>query len=219
MAYRGCALLFGRRMRAAFPSSAISTPGTGAATRCGCVMRRASGSSSSPDLPLAPSINMSCPAPFRWSDDSWCAERARRQAPDAPISIYEVHAGSWRRHSDERSLGWAELAERLVDYVAQMGFTHVEFLPVMGHPFGGSWGYQPLSQFAPHALFGTPEEFALLIDRCHNAGIGVLLDWVPAHFPTDAHGLARFDGTPLYEHADPREGYQQDWNKIGRAHV
>ena len=163
------------------------------------------------------------PAPFRWSDDFWCTERARRQAPDAPISIYEVHAGSWLRHADEHSLGWSELAERLVDYVARMGFTHVEFLPVMGHPFGGSWGYQPLSQFAPHALFGTPEEFALLIDRCHNAGIGVLLDWVPAHFPTDAHGLARFDGSPLYEHGDPREGFQRDWNtfifNLGRTEV
>jgi 1,4-alpha-glucan branching enzyme len=163
------------------------------------------------------------PAPFRWSDDSWCAERARRQASDAPISIYEVHAGSWLRHPDGRSLGWSELAERLVDYVARMSFTHIEFLPVMGHPFGGSWGYQPLSQFAPHALFGTPEEFALLIDRCHNAGVGVLLDWVPAHFPTDAHGLARFDGTPLYEHGDPREGFQRDWNtfifNLGRIEV
>ena len=122
---------------------------------------------------------------------------AHINALDAPISIYEVHAGSWLRYSDGRPLGWSELAERLVDYVDRMGFTHVEFLPVMAHPFGGSWGYQPLSQFAPNALLGTPEEFALLIDRCHNAGIGVLLDWVPAHFPTDSHGLARFDGTAL----------------------
>jgi 1,4-alpha-glucan branching enzyme len=110
-----------------------------------------------------------------------------------------------------------------VDYVDRMGFTHVEFLPVMAHPFGGSWGYQPLSQFAPNALLGRPEEFALLIDRCHNAGIGVLLDWVPAHFPTDNHGLARFDGTALYEHADPREGFQRDWNtfiyNLGRNEV
>ena len=163
------------------------------------------------------------PAPFRWSDEAWCAERARRQAPDAPISIYEVHAGSWRRHPDGRPLQWAELAEQLVDYVSRMGFTHVEFLPVMVHPFGGSWGYQPLGQFAPNALLGTPEEFALLVDRCHNAGVGVLLDWVPAHFPTDPHGLARFDGTALYEHADPREGFQRDWNtflyNLGRAEV
>ena len=163
------------------------------------------------------------PAPFRWSDEAWCAERARRQAPDAPISIYEVHPGSWRRHPDGRPLQWAELAEQLVDYVSRMGFTHVEFLPVMVHPFGGSWGYQPLGQFAPNALLGTPEEFALLIDRCHNADVGVLLDWVPAHFPTDPHGLARFDGTALYEHADPREGFQRDWNtflyNLGRAEV
>ena len=163
------------------------------------------------------------PAPYRWSDDAWCAERARRQAPDAPISIYEVHAGSWMRHPDGCPLDWCELAEKLVDYVSRMGFTHVEFLPVMAHPFAGSWGYQPLSQFAPNALLGTPEEFALLVDRCHNAGIGVLLDWVPAHFPTDAHGLARFDGTPLYEHADPREGFHRDWNtfiyNLGRNEV
>ncbi|HZT88046.1 MAG TPA: 1,4-alpha-glucan branching protein GlgB [Stellaceae bacterium] len=163
------------------------------------------------------------PAPFRWSDAAWCAERARRQAPDAPISIYEVHAGSWLRHDDGRPFDWRELAERLVDYVARMGFTHVEFLPIMAHPFGGSWGYQPLGQFAPHALYGTPEDLALLIDRLHNAGVGVLLDWVPAHFPTDPHGLARFDGTPLYEHADPREGFQRDWNtfiyNLGRTEV
>jgi len=161
--------------------------------------------------------------PFRWSDAAWCAERAQRQAPEAPLSIYEVHAASWLRHPDGRSLDWTELAEKLVDYVSRMSFTHVEFMPVMSHPFAGSWGYQVLGQFAPNALLGTPEEFALLIDRCHNAGIGVLLDWVPAHFPTDAHGLARFDGTPLYEHADPREGFQRDWStfiyNLGRTEV
>jgi 1,4-alpha-glucan branching enzyme len=163
------------------------------------------------------------PAPFRWSDEAWCAARAKRQALDAPLSIYEVHAGSWLRYPDGRSLDWSELAAKLVNYVSRMGFTHVEFMPVMHHPFTGSWGYQVLGQFAPNALLGTPEELALLIDRFHAAGIGVLLDWVPAHFPTDAHGLARFDGTPLYEHADPREGYQQDWNtfiyNLGRNEV
>jgi 1,4-alpha-glucan branching enzyme len=173
--------------------------------------------------PPATSSVVDDPAPFRWSDDAWCEERPRRQAPDSPMSIYEVHAGSWFRHPDASLLGWSELATKLVDYVSRMGFTHVEFMPVMSHPFGGSWGYQPLGQFAPNALLGAPEDFALLIDRCHNAGIGVLLDWVPAHFPTDAHGLARFDGTPLYEHADPREGYQPDWNtfiyNLGRNEV
>jgi 1,4-alpha-glucan branching enzyme len=163
------------------------------------------------------------PAPFRWSDEDWCAQRAERQASDAPLAIYEVHAGSWMRHPDGRSLDWSELGEKLVDYVSRMGFTHVEFMPVMLHPFAGSWGYQVLGQFAPNALLGTPEEFALLIDRCHDASVGVLLDWVPAHFPTDAHGLAWFDGTPLYEHADPREGYQRDWNtfiyNLGRNEV
>jgi 1,4-alpha-glucan branching enzyme len=154
------------------------------------------------------------PAPFRWSDAAWCASRQRRQSAEAPLSIYEVHAGSWMRHPDGRPLDWLELSERLVDYVAGMGFTHIEFMPVMVHPFAGSWGYQPLGQFAPTALLGTPDQFAQLIDRCHDAGIGVLLDWVPAHFPTDAHGLARFDGTPLYEHADAREGYHQDWHTL-----
>ena len=175
------------------------------------------------ELPPATASIVDDPTPFRWSDETWCAERSRRQAPDAPIAIYEVHAGSWLRHPDGRSLDWSELADKLVDYVSRMDFTHIEFMPVMAHPFSGSWGYQVLGQFAPNALLGTPEEFALLIDRCHNASIGVLLDWVPAHFPTDAHGLARFDGTPLYEHADPREGYQRDWNtfiyNLGRNEV
>ena len=107
---------------------------------------------------------------------------------------------------------WEALADRLVPYVQAMGFTHVEFMPIMEHPFGGSWGYQPLGQFAPSARLGPPVDFARFVDACHEAGIGVILDWVPAHFPTDAHGLARFDGTPLYEHADPREGFHQDWN-------
>ncbi|MCQ4158436.1 1,4-alpha-glucan branching protein GlgB [Roseomonas sp. GC11] len=147
------------------------------------------------------------------------------QAPAAaqPLSIYEVHAGSWIRDAKNSSLGWEDLGDRLIPYLRGMGFTHVEFLPVMAHPFGGSWGYQPLGQFAPHAAFGPPEHFARLVERLHEAGIGVILDWVPAHFPTDAHGLARFDGTALYEHADPREGFHQDWNtliyNLGRREV
>ncbi len=147
------------------------------------------------------------------------------EAPAAarPISVYEVHAGSWMRGPGNSTLSWEELGDRLIPYLQGMGFTHVEFLPIMAHPFGGSWGYQPLGQYAPHAPFGPPEHFARLVERCHEAGIGVILDWVPAHFPTDSHGLARFDGTALYEHADPREGFHQDWNtliyNLGRREV
>ena len=140
-----------------------------------------------------------------------------------PFSVYEVHAGSWMRGDGNVHLTWEELGDRLIPYVKGMGFTHVEFLPIMAHPFGGSWGYQPLGQFAPHAPFGPPEHFARLVERFHEAGIGVILDWVPAHFPSDAYGLARFDGTALYEHADPREGFHHDWNtyiyNLGRREV
>jgi 1,4-alpha-glucan branching enzyme len=141
----------------------------------------------------------------------------RRTQPaglDKPLSIYEVHAASWMRHYDGRSYNWSELADRLVPYAKDLGFTHIELLPIMGHPFGGSWGYQPLSQFAPMPELGTPQDFANFVDSCHEAGLGLILDWVPAHFPTDAHGLAQFDGTPLYEHADPREGFHNDWNTL-----
>ena len=156
---------------------------------------------------------------LHWTDDAWRA----RQSADAPISVYEVHAASWMIAAEGGPDGWTHLAETLVPYVLHMGFTHIELLPVMEHPFGGSWGYQPLGQFAPSARLGSPQSFARLVDRCHAAGIGVILDWVPAHFPTDAHGLARFDGTPLYEHADPREGFHRDWNtyifNLGRNEV
>ncbi len=158
-----------------------------------------------------------------WHDDAWRAQLAARQAPDAPIAIYEVHAASWLHGRERGTDGWTHLAQRLVPYVSRMGFTHVEFMPVMEHPFGGSWGYQPLGQFAPSARLGPPAAFAAMVDRFHEAGIGVILDWVPGHFPTDAHGLARFDGTALYEHADPREGFQNDWNtyiyNLGRTEV
>ncbi|MDJ0389930.1 1,4-alpha-glucan branching protein GlgB [Roseomonas sp. E05] len=140
-----------------------------------------------------------------------------------PMSVYEVHAASWMRGEGNAPLSWEDLGDRLIPYVKGMGFTHVEFLPIMVHPFGGSWGYQPLGQFAPQAAFGPPEHFARLVERFHEAGIGVILDWVPAHFPSDAHGLARFDGTALYEHADPREGFHHDWNtyiyNLGRREV
>jgi len=160
-----------------------------------------------------------------WSDSQWMSEREKRQSPQAPISIYELHVGSWRRRPDDAAsvLSWDELSGQLIPYVSDMGFTHVELMPVMAHPFGGSWGYQPLGLFAPHPVYGEPAAFARFVDRCHAAGIGVLLDWVPAHFPTDAHGLEHFDGTCLYEHADPREGFQQGWNtliyNLGRREV
>jgi 1,4-alpha-glucan branching enzyme len=162
---------------------------------------------------------------FRWTDGAWIANRASLQTPGSPISIYEVHPESWLRIDEEghRGLNWYELADRLIPYALDMGFTHVEFLPIAEHPFGGSWGYQPLSPFAPSARFGPPEGFAEFVNRAHEAGLGVILDWVSAHFPNDAHGLVSFDGTPLYEHADPREGYHQDWNtmiyNLGRNEV
>ncbi|MBX5241662.1 1,4-alpha-glucan branching protein GlgB [Rhizobium sp. NLR22b] len=151
---------------------------------------------------------------FRWTDDNWMKGRSRQQRLEGPISVYEVHAGSWLRENGGRSLDWVELSQRLVPYVRDMGFTHIELLPIMEHPFGGSWGYQPLGLFAPTGRYGTPEDLAYFIDRCHGAGIGVILDWVPAHFPTDVWGLARFDGTALYEHEDPREGFHRDWNTL-----
>ncbi len=159
----------------------------------------------------------------RWTDASWMQRRAAAQSASAPISTYEVHAASWLPASLEGGAGWEVLADRLAPYCAGMGFTHIELLPIMEHPFGGSWGYQPLGQFAPSSRLGPPEAFARFVDRCHLMGIGVILDWVPAHFPTDPHGLARFDGTPLYEHGDPREGFHQDWNtyifNLGRNEV
>ena len=152
--------------------------------------------------------------PFAFSDDEWMQTRAARQGPDAPMSIYEVHAGSWHVASDPEACAWDLLADRLIPYARDMGFTHLELLPIMEHPFGGSWGYQPLGMFAPTARYGSPADFARFVDRCHQAGIGVILDWVPAHFPNDQHGLAQFDGTALYEYRDPREGYHPDWNTL-----
>jgi 1,4-alpha-glucan branching enzyme len=153
-------------------------------------------------------------SPFAWEDTAWREVFASKQTAEAPLSIYEVHAASWLPAAAEGYSGWETLSDRLIPYVQRMGFTHVEFLPVMEHPFGGSWGYQPLGQFAPSARLGPPHDFARMVERFHQAGIGVLLDWVPAHFPTDAHGLAQFDGTALYEHADPKEGFHRDWNTL-----
>jgi len=149
-----------------------------------------------------------------WQDGDWMASRGARQNIDAPISVYEVHLASWRRTEGGRPLSYVELASELVDYVADMGFTHIELLPVSEHPFDGSWGYQPIGMYAPTIRHGTPDEFRALVDAAHARGIGVLLDWVPGHFPTDAHGLGQFDGTALYEHADPKEGFHPDWNTL-----
>jgi 1,4-alpha-glucan branching enzyme len=158
-----------------------------------------------------------------WQDRDWMQGRQARHGIDAPISVYEVHLGSWRRAAGNRMLSYLELAEQLVEYAADMGFTHIECLPVSEYPFDGSWGYQPVGMFAPTIRHGTPSEFRAFIDAAHRKGIGVILDWVPGHFPTDAHGLGRFDGTALYEHQDPREGFHQDWNTLiynyGRVEV
>jgi 1,4-alpha-glucan branching enzyme len=153
---------------------------------------------------------------YSWGDQAWMEKQREHNALDAPISIYEVHLGSWRRVTEEgnRSLTYRELAPRLAEYVAQMGFTHVEFLPVMEHPFYGSWGYQTTGYFAPTSRYGTPQDFMYLIDYLHQHNIGVILDWVPSHFPNDEHGLGYFDGTHLYEHEDPRQGVHPDWNSF-----
>ncbi|HEY3110643.1 MAG TPA: 1,4-alpha-glucan branching protein GlgB, partial [Chloroflexota bacterium] len=149
---------------------------------------------------------------YRWGDDEWMAARRARNRLDAPISLYEIHLGSWRRNVEaDRPLTYRELAEPLAEHVTRMGFSHVELMPVMEHPFGGSWGYQVTGYFAPTSRFGTPEDFMYLVDHLHRRGIGVILDWVPSHFPTDEHGLGFFDGTHLYEHADPRQGFHPDW--------
>jgi 1,4-alpha-glucan branching enzyme len=151
---------------------------------------------------------------FEWNDADWRSARKARQAVDAPVSIYEVHLGSWRRGEGNRFLSYDELADQLIPYVQEMGFTHIELLPITEYPFDGSWGYQPIGLFAATARYGEPAGFARFVDRCHRAGIGVLLDWVAGHFPTDEHGLGRFDGTALYEHEDPRQGFHQDWNTL-----
>ncbi|GBD48226.1 1,4-alpha-glucan branching protein GlgB [Methylopila sp. Yamaguchi] len=162
------------------------------------------------------------PEPYVWTDADWIERRTKAQEPDQPLSFYEVHLGSWMK-ADGREVDWTFATEKLIPYAVDMGFTHIELLPITEHPFGGSWGYQPLGLFAPTARYGAPEDFARFVDAAHAAGVGVVLDWVPAHFPTDAHGLGRFDGTALYEHADPREGFHIDWNtaiyNFGRREV
>lgn len=151
---------------------------------------------------------------YEWGDNEWMKTRNTRNALDAPFAVYEVHFGSWRRVPEEgnRFLTYREMAHYLADYVKEIGFTHVEFLPIMEHPFYGSWGYQTVGYFAPTSRYGTPQDFMYLIDHLHQNGIGIILDWVPSHFPSDEHGLAYFDGTYLYEHSDPKKGFHPEWN-------
>jgi 1,4-alpha-glucan branching enzyme len=159
--------------------------------------------------PATASIVAALPAKRKLS-----SERVAANHREAPMSVYEVHAGSWKRHHDGRFYSWDELAQSLPQYAASIGFTHIELMPISEYPFDGSWGYQTLGLFAPSARFGTPESFARFVDVCHAHGLGVIVDWVPAHFPSDAHGMAQFDGTALYEYADPREGFHRDWNTL-----
>lgn len=162
---------------------------------------------------------------YEWNDAEWMKNRRQHNSLDAPFAVYEVHLGSWRRVPEEgdRFLNYREMAHYLADYAKEMGFTHVELLPIMEHPFYGSWGYQTLGYFAPTSRYGTPQDFMYLVDHLHQNGIGVILDWVPSHFPTDEYGLVYFDGTYLYEHADPKRGYHPEWNSAifnyGRSEV
>jgi 1,4-alpha-glucan branching enzyme len=154
------------------------------------------------------------PSVYEWQDEEWLQARAQADWLHAPMSIYEVHLGSWQRGVEGEFLSYRELGKRLVDYVLEMGYTHIELLPISEHPYDPSWGYQTTGYYAPTSRFGEPDDFRWLVDHCHRNGIGVFLDWVPAHFPKDAHGLARFDGEPLYEHADPRRGEHLDWSTL-----
>jgi 1,4-alpha-glucan branching enzyme len=153
-------------------------------------------------------------ATYQWNDQPWMEARAGKDHLKEPISIYEVHLGSWLRGPNNSYLSYRELADKLVDYAVHLGYTHLELLPVMEHPFSGSWGYQVTGYYAPTSRFGPPQDFMYFVDRCHQAGLGVIVDWVPGHFPKDAHGLAHFDGTALYEHADPRKGEHKEWGTL-----
>jgi 1,4-alpha-glucan branching enzyme len=179
-------------------------------------------------MPPDTASKVAAPLRFDWQDHDWMQSRGDRQDVHKPLSIYELHAGSWRWHhggedEPDRPFNWLELADQLIPYIKELGFTHIELMPIMEHPFGGSWGYQLLSQFAPSARYGTAEQFAAFVNACHQNEIGVILDWVPAHFPTDTHGLAQFDGTALYEYGNPQEGFHQDWDtliyNLGRTEV
>ncbi|HTW67158.1 MAG TPA: 1,4-alpha-glucan branching protein GlgB [Bryobacteraceae bacterium] len=160
------------------------------------------------------SASIVCDLAYQWNDHQWMEARAHKDHLKEPFSIYEVHLGSWLRGPNNSYLSYRELADKLVDYAVHLGYTHLELLPVMEHPFTGSWGYQVIGYYAPTSRFGSPQDFMYFVDRCHQAGLGVLVDWVPGHFPKDAHGLAFFDGTALYEHADPRKGEHKEWGTL-----
>ena len=186
-------------------------------TRAGALLKKTDPFGFAFEVPPRSAAVVHASRAYAWRDAAWMAARREQDGGyDRPMSIYEVHLGSWARVPEEgnRFLTYREMASRLVSYVTDMGFTHIELLPVMEHPFSGSWGYQVLGFFAPTSRFGTPEDFKFFVDACHAAGLGVILDWVPGHFPKDAHGLAQFDGTALYEHADPRQGEHQDWGTL-----
>ena len=151
---------------------------------------------------------------YDWEDEKWMKSRKKKNDLQAPFSIYEVHSASWKIHLDGTLYSYEELADHLVEYVKEMGFTHIEFMPITEHPFGGSWGYQVTGFFCPSARQGTPQQFMQLVDRFHQEGIGVILDWVPSHFPSDAHGLGYFDGSCVYEHPNPQKGYHPDWKSL-----
>lgn len=161
--------------------------------------------------------------PYLWQDNAWLAQRAQRNNRHAPISIYEVHLGSWQRNADGEFLNYRNIADKLIPYTLDMGFTHLQLMPVSEYPFDGSWGYQPVCLFAPTSRFGNKADFQYFVEKCHQANLGLLIDWVPGHFPVDEHGLAQFDGSHLYEHADPRQGFHPDWNTLiynyGRVEV
>ncbi|MGE0652213.1 MAG: 1,4-alpha-glucan branching protein GlgB [Alphaproteobacteria bacterium] len=184
--------------------------------RNGALFIKADPLATNAELPPATASRVVAPSVHRWADTDWMASRARANDRSAPITIYEVHLGSWRRKKDRplEPLDYRDLASTLVPYVRELGFTHIELLPISEFPFDGSWGYQPSGLFAPTSRFGTPDDFRAFVDACHAGGIGVLLDWVPAHFPSDAHGLVRFDGTCLYEHEDERKGRHKEWDTL-----
>ncbi|MFV0445298.1 MAG: 1,4-alpha-glucan branching protein GlgB [Planctomycetaceae bacterium] len=182
-------------------------------SRDGSILEKADPLAFRTELPPKTASIVADVSQFQWHDQDWMQQRRSFDWQHAPVSIYEVHLGSWKRPWDGRRYhSYAELARMLVEYCQEMGFTHVELMPITEFPFDGSWGYQATGYFAPTSRFGTPEDFQQFVDYCHQHGLGIIVDWVPAHFPTDAHALGRFDGTALYEHADPRQGYHPDWD-------